>query len=78
MKHRLAPLCIDETLPAVILSDLTKTTSRKPQPPKLMKMVGRKKTTAQALYRRETEGFHILFWPGVLDQSPIVPPFVPC
>src|SRR5580765_4004322 len=31
MKHRLAPRCIDETLPAVIH---TKTTSRKPQPPK--------------------------------------------
>jgi hypothetical protein len=79
MKHRLAPRWIDETLPAVIR---TKTTSRKPQPPKRdAREAGRgwvEDATAQALFRREPEGFPQLFWPDVLDQSPIALPFTPC
>ena len=68
MKHRLAPPWIDETLRAVILSDLTKTTSRKPQPPKLdlrMKIaaVGWKKHRLCIVVN--AEGFPLTYWTKV-------------
>ena len=75
MKHRLAPRWIDETLPAVIRTKtLAKTTNSQAR---CAREAGRdwvEDATAQALFRREPEGFPQLFWPDVLDQSPIALP----